>query len=100
MVRTPTLEPTADRPLAAPRSLARLHRRCLDNRAPWHTPRRRIHLFPILTVRAFLSKLFLFVLLQAAIFTILLANYDVSSESNFFARIIDKHRYLRTVSPP
>jgi hypothetical protein len=51
-------------------------------------------------VRTFLTKLLFFILIQAAIFAVLLKNYDVSSEANFFARIIDKHRYLRSVSAP
>jgi hypothetical protein len=48
----------------------------------------------------FIFNLFLFLLLQAIGFAFLLKNYDVSRETNFFARIVEKHQRLAATPPP
>jgi hypothetical protein len=51
-------------------------------------------------MRRFGFNVFLFLLLQALGFAFLLQNYDVSRETNFFARIVEKHERLAATPPP
>jgi hypothetical protein len=51
-------------------------------------------------MRSFILKLLLFLLIQIAAFALLLKNYDVSTETNFFARIVEKHQRLKATPPP
>src|SRR5690349_17326278 len=73
----------------------------MDNHPVWNASRCGVHLFQILSrMRAFLSKVILFLLLQAVLFAILLKNYDASNETNYFARIVEKHQRLAASPPP
>src|SRR5437879_5998760 len=51
-------------------------------------------------LKRFLSNFFLFFLVQAAVFFLLLARFNPDAEENYLAATVDKHRRLAQTRPP
>ena len=51
-------------------------------------------------LKRFLCNLFLFFLVQAAVFFLLLARFNPDAEENYLAATVDKHRRLAQTRPP
>src|SRR5438067_10621075 len=51
-------------------------------------------------LKRFLRDLFLFFLIQVAVFFLLLVRFNLDAEQNYLAAIVDKHRRLAATNPP